>query len=174
MNLVLIGYRGTGKSTLGKLVAERLGMPYVSSDEEIVRRAGRSIPEIVAASSWARFRDLEEAVVADLASRDGWVIDTGGGVVTRPQNVKRLRERGLVVWLQASVSDIVERIRDSSDRPSLTGDKDFLAEVEEVLAERLPLYEAAAHLTIDTSELQIDEAVEALVQAFRAKSQARR
>ncbi|GAB4238992.1 MAG: shikimate kinase [Acidobacteriota bacterium] len=169
MNLVLIGYRGTGKSTLGKLAAERLGMPYVSSDEEIVRRAGRSIPEIVAASSWQHFRDLEETVIADLASRDGWVIDTGGGVVTRPPNVQRLREHGFVVWLQATVRDIVERIRDSSDRPSLTGDKDFLAEVEEVLAERLPLYEAAADLTVDTSALGIEEAVDTLVRAFRDK-----
>jgi shikimate kinase len=167
VNLVLIGYRGTGKSTIGLRLAGALEMPYVCFDEEIVRRAGMTIPEIVAEGSWDRFRDLESEVVADFAARDGQVLDTGGGVVTRAENVAMLKENALIVLLEADVDDIVARIGSTTDRPSLSGDKSFVEEVEEVLQERRPLYETAADHRIDTSRLSEDEAVEAIVRIFR-------
>src|SRR5512138_270305 len=103
MNVVLIGYRGTGKSTVGKAVAARLGWQVVSTDKEIVRRAGVSVPEIVAAHGWNHFRDLESTVCGEVAGQDHLVIDTGGGAILRQQNVDAFRRNGRVIWLTASV-----------------------------------------------------------------------
>lgn len=170
MNLVLIGYRGTGKTTIARALAERLAMRAISLDEEIVARAGRSIPEIVEAQGWEGFRDLESEVVRDAAARDGCVLDTGGGVILRPGNVERLRRNGVLFWLRAEVADIVARIGGDDQRPSLTGAKSFTEEVGEVLAARRPLYEAAADEVIDTSALSIDEAVERIARRFRERA----
>ncbi len=97
MNIVLIGYRGTGKSTVGRLLAARLGRELVSTDVEIVKRAKCTIPEIVAQYGWEYFRDLESDICRELASRDQLVIDTGGGAILRAQNVEALKENGAVV-----------------------------------------------------------------------------
>ncbi len=151
MNIVLIGYRGTGKSTVASLLASDLRMPQICLDEEIVRKAGRRIPEIVADHGWRYFRDLESEVTEDYAQRDGWVIDTGGGVILREKNVKNLQRNGTLFWLAAPPSVLIERIKDDTERPPLKDGKTFLEEVAEVLEERLPLYRAAAHWTVDVS-----------------------
>jgi shikimate kinase len=163
MNLVLIGYRGTGKSSVGKVLAARLGRELVSTDEEIVRRAGRSIPEIVAQEGWDYFRDLESEVCRTLADRDQLVIDTGGGAVLRPQNVEVLKRNGRLFWLTASVNSIASRIGGDTQRPSLTGTKSFLEEIEEVLLERTPKYHAAADHIIPTDNRSIDQLVQAIL-----------
>jgi shikimate kinase len=150
MNVVLIGYRGTGKSTVGKMVAARLGRTMISTDAEIVKRAGRSIPEIVAQQGWDYFRDLESQVCRDLAEGDGLVIDTGGGAILRSENVQRLKQYGILFWLTASVETITKRIGRDTQRPSLTGTKSFADEVQDVLRERTPKYEAAADHVIAT------------------------
>jgi shikimate kinase len=157
MNLVLIGYRGTGKSTVAKLLADKLGMRVVSLDEEIVRQAGRSIPEIVAANGWPHFRDLESEVTKRFSERDHVIIDAGGGVILREENVVNLRRRGRLFWLRASVPVIVARIEGGTERPALTAGKSFTEEVEEVLRARTPLYEAAAHHQIDTDALSPEQ-----------------
>jgi shikimate kinase len=167
MNLVLIGYRGTGKTAIGRLLAAELGMPYVSLDAEIVRRAGLSIPEIVKGFSWDHFRDREAEVVAEFAARDGQVLDTGGGVVIRDANVEKLRQNGLVFLLEATLEDIVQRIGSDTQRPSLTGTKSFTEEAAEVLARREPLYRKAAHHIIDTSALPLEAAVKEIAGIFR-------
>lgn len=150
MNLVLIGYRGTGKSTVARLLSKKLGMEVVSLDQEIVRQAGRSIPEIVAAHGWPYFRDLESEVTKRVCGRDHIIIDAGGGVILRPENVENLRRGGTLFWLRASLPVIVARIEGETERPALTAGKSFTEEVEEVLRERTPLYEAAAHHQVDT------------------------
>ena len=153
MNLVLIGYRGTGKTTIGKIMAKRLGMEIVSTDELIVQHAGKkSIPEIVESSGWDAFRDIESAVIREVAAGDNLIIDAGGGVIIRPQNVEQLRKTGVIFWLTAQIHAIAERIRGDTERPSLTGDKSFIEEIEEVLKQREPLYRAAAHHVIDTEK----------------------
>ena len=151
MNIVLIGYRGTGKSTVATLLASDLGMPKICLDEEIVKRAGKRIPEIVAAHGWEYFRDLESEVAADYGNRNGWVIDAGGGVILRDENVRNLRRNGTLFWLTAPPSVLIERIKDDTERPALKDGRTFLEEVEEVLEERLPLYRSAAHASIDVS-----------------------
>jgi shikimate kinase len=150
MNVVLIGYRGTGKSTVGKLVAERLGRVLVSTDAEIVKLAVQNIPEIVEQHGWEYFRDLETKICQDLAGRDGVVIDTGGGAILRSQNVERLKRTGKLFWLTAPVETIAKRIGADTQRPSLTGTKSFTDEIQDVLRERTPKYQAAADYIIET------------------------
>ena len=99
MNIVLIGYRGTGKSVVGQILARRLEMTYVGMDAEIVRRAGMPIPQIVDKIDWPGFRDLETRVALDLAGRDNLIIDTGGGVIERPENIPALQKKGQIFWL---------------------------------------------------------------------------
>jgi shikimate kinase len=163
MNIVLIGYRGTGKSTVGKLFAARLGRELVSTDAEIVKRAKRTIPEIVTQEGWEYFRNLESDICSELAHRDKLVIDTGGGVILRAQNVEALKKNGTVFWLTASVETIGKRIGGDNQRPSLTGAKSFVDEIQDVLRERTPKYEAAADHTIATDDRSINQLVETLL-----------
>jgi len=163
MNVVLIGYRGTGKSTVGKMLAERLGRSMVSTDAEIMKRTGQSIPEIVAEHGWDYFRDLESQVCKELAGRDGLVIDTGGGAILRSQNVELLKKTGTLFWLTASVDTIIQRIRRDTQRPSLTGTKSFVDEIEDVMRERTPKYEAAADHQIATDGRSIVEIADTIL-----------
>jgi len=163
MNIVLIGYRGTGKSTVGKMLAARLGRELISTDVEIVKRSKQSIPEIVAQQGWESFRDVESAVCRDLAGRDQLVIDTGGGAVLRPQNVEVLKRNGKLIWLTATVETIAARIGGDTQRPSLTGTKSFVEEIAEVLHDRTPKYQAAADYVIQTDDRSIPQVVEAIL-----------
>lgn len=165
MNLVLIGYRGTGKSTIGQVLAARLGRPLISTDAEIVKRAGRTIPEIVTLHGWEHFRDLESQVCQELAGRTDLVIDTGGGAILRPENVEALRKSGKLVWLTASVPTITGRIGRDTQRPSLTGAKSFIDEIEEVLRERQPKYQAAAHHVVSTDGRSVEQIAEHILAA---------
>jgi shikimate kinase len=168
MNIVLIGYRGTGKSSVGKLLAERSGRTLVSTDAEVVRLAGQSIPDIVTQHGWDHFRDLESEVCRDLAGKDQLIIDTGGGAILRQDNVDQLKAGGILFWLTAEVPTIGRRIGGDTQRPSLTGAKSFVEEIEEVLRERTPKYRAAADYTIATDRktvVEIADAVQALLQA---------
>ena len=163
MNIVLIGYRGTGKSTVGRLLASRLGRQLVSTDAEIVKRAQRTVPEIIAQEGWEYFRDLESDICRELADRDQLVIDTGGGVILRTQNIEALKKNGTVFWLTASVETIANRIGSDNQRPSLTGTKSFVDEIHEVLQERVPKYQAAADHVIATDHRSINQLVETVL-----------
>lgn len=151
MNIALIGYRGTGKSAVAAALASQTGLPCVSTDAEIVRRAGCSIAELVAAHGWDAFRDIEQAVVADLAQARGAIIDCGGGIVVRPENIAALKERARIVWLKAPIPVIADRIRGDVDRPVLTSATDIVSEIRTVLQERTPLYEGASDFSVDTT-----------------------
>jgi len=150
MNVILVGYRGTGKSTIARELSRTLNMPRVSFDEELQLRANLSIREIVANNGWEHFRDLEQALVAEYAQSSGRILDCGGGVVERPQNTAVLRAAGTVIWLAASVDTIVRRISGNSERPALTSNMTFTEEVESVLRRRTPLYQNLAHVRIST------------------------
>lgn len=166
MNVVLIGYRGTGKSTVGKIVAARLGRVLVSTDAEIVKSAGQSISEIVAKHGWEYFRDLETKICQDLAGRDGVVIDTGGGAILRSQNVEELKHTGKLFWLTASVETIAKRIGSDTQRPSLTGTKSFIDEIQDVLRERTPKYQAAANHVIETEGKSLTQVADEILEQF--------
>ncbi|OHB25043.1 MAG: shikimate kinase [Desulfuromonadaceae bacterium GWC2_58_13] len=163
MNIVLIGYRGTGKSEVGQRLADRLGRPLIGMDAEIVRQAGMSIPAMVERFGWSHFRDLETEEARALSGRDGLVIDCGGGVIERPENVDILRRNARIFWLRASVATIVGRIQGDTERPALVAGKTFTEEVAEVLDRRTPLYRNAAHDEIDTDALTPDQVADAIL-----------
>ena len=157
MNLVLIGYRGTGKSTVAELLATRLGWEAISTDAQIVEKAQMNIPDIVARDGWEHFRSLETEVCLALKDRDRLVIDTGGGLILRPENVEALKPNSLIFWLTAAVTTITRRISDDTQRPALTAGKSFVEEIREVLTERTPKYQAAADHIIATDDRSPEE-----------------
>ncbi len=173
MNIVLIGYRGTGKSTVAKILSERLKWPVFSMDQVIVTEARMSIPQIVANYGWDFFRDLEEKIAEKASKQDKIIIDAGGGVVARPKNIEHLRNNGFIIWLKANPKTIIARIQEDTNRPSLTGKKTFLEEVEEILVERTPRYRAAAHLEIDTEDLTPSEVAEEILKTLKGRIEAK-
>jgi shikimate kinase len=166
MNIVLIGYRGTGKSVVGKIVSQRLGMKCISMDVRIVEKAGMPIPEIVEKHGWTTFRDMESEVARELATVDNILIDTGGGVIERPENRDVLRKNALIFWLKASTAKIVSRIEKGTERPSLTG-KNFTEEVAEVLERRTPKYMSAAQYEIDTDKLTPEQVADRVIDIWK-------
>lgn len=163
MNIVLIGYRGTGKSSVANVLAGRLQWERVSTDEAIVARSKRSIPDIVKAFGWDYFRDLESEVCQDVGGKEHLIIDTGGGVILRPQNVDALKTNGRLFWLTAEISTIQARIKGDRQRPSLTGAKSFIEEIAEVLEERRPKYRSAAHHVIPTDYQSVTQVADAIL-----------
>ncbi len=163
-SVYLIGYRGSGKTTVARELARRLGFAYIDADDEIEERAGKSIAEIFADDGEAVFREIESEVVADLCLLRRTVVALGGGAIMSEVNRTEVRLAGTVVWLVASVSTIAERLAaDESTRtrrPNLTAGGG-LSEIETVLAMREPIYRACATFEIDTdgktSEAVVDE-----------------
>jgi shikimate kinase len=170
MNIVLIGYRGTGKSVVGRIAAHRLGLTYRCMDAAIVEKAGMSIPQIVATRGWSGFRDLETEQARALAAEDRLLIDTGGGVIERPENMAALETNALVIWLKASVNVIVARIGSDTQRPALTQGKSFTEEIADVLSQRLPRYRAAAQFEIETDHLPASRVADRVVAIWRSHS----
>ncbi len=163
MNLCLIGYRGTGKSTIAEIIARKTGRPLKNLDASIVEKAGASIPEIVETHGWDHFRDLESEVLAEAVAGDGLLVDCGGGIILREQNRARLKAAGPVIWLTTEIPRIIERIKEDANRPSLTG-KSFLEEITEVLNERLPLYQDCANHVIATDEISPEDAADKIIE----------
>ena len=153
MNIVLVGYRGTGKSTVARMLSKKLIMPVFNMDDEITKKAGMSIPQIVEKFGWNKFRDLESEIAKQVSNLDNHIIDTGGGVILRDKNVVNLRKNSKVFWLKADITTIAKRIKHGTHRPSLTDGKSFVGEIEEVLAQRREKYKKAADYIIDTSKL---------------------
>lgn len=153
MNIILIGYRATGKTTLARLLAERLGWDWIDADVEIERRAGKAIARIFAEDGEPAFRDLEARVIADLCQRHRLVLAAGGGAPLRPESRRAMRESGQVVWLTARPETIHARMSGddttAARRPSLT-DKGALEEIVHLLGKREPVYRQSAHVTVDT------------------------
>lgn len=168
MNLILIGYRGVGKSTVASLLGVRLHRPVVSLDDCIVLRARQPIPALVATRGWDYFRDIESAVVRDYTARKNQVLDCGGGVVLRPENIAALRASGYCVWLTAPIATLARRIAGDANRPSLTG-KPPEEEIREILAEREPLYRGLANLIVDTDAVSATAAADAISAAFLSR-----
>ncbi len=163
MNLVLIGYRGTGKTSVANEMAKRLLWTAVSTDDLICKRTGRTIPEIVEQSGWDSFRDIESAIVKEVSLGDKQIIDTGGGAILRQENQKALKKNGVLIWLKASVQTIQKRIFNNNERPSLTKTKNTIEEVEDVLKERIPVYEDAADFSINTDNRGIEEICDQII-----------
>lgn len=169
--LSLIGYRGTGKSTVGKRLARRLQWDWVDADNEIERRAGRTIKDIFTTDGEPVFRQMERDVIADLLQRDHLVLSTGGGAILNADTRKELRAAGPVFWLVATIETIASRILQdastSSRRPNLT--TGGIAEIREVLAKREPLYQECAHVAVNTEGLRLMDIVNKIVDQLPAE-----
>jgi shikimate kinase len=151
--IFLIGYRGTGKTTVARLLADQLGWPWVDADEALERHHGRTIRAIFAEEGEAGFRDKESALLEELCRLERHVVATGGGVVVRAGNRRRLQEAGWVVWLTADAATLWLRLQQDAAtvgrRPDLT--VGGMAEVEELLRCREPWYDACADFQVDTT-----------------------
>ncbi len=166
LNVVLIGFMGCGKTTLGARLADMLGLKFVDMDDCIVVKAGCPITEIFAQEGEPGFRRIESAVLDDLSTADRMVIATGGGVVTVPENVAKLKKLGFVVWLNLPEKAIWSRVSRNRSRPLLQTPNPRQT-IHELLEKRLPLYAAAADFEADTRGLTPDEAAYGIAESVR-------
>lgn len=167
-SLIFIGYRGTGKTTIARKLANRLGISVFDSDTEIEHRAGKSIAEIFAQEGESAFRDKEESVIAEILDCPAsLVLATGGGAILRSSTRARLHRAGHVIWLTATPETILQRITNDAAsktmRPNLTS-LPMQEEIVTVLEQRKPLYSETAHELIDTDSQTADEIIESLFQ----------
>jgi len=160
-NIVLIGFMGTGKTALGRRLAQRLGREFIDTDAEIERVTGKTVAQIFAQDGMTRFRSEETLLVRKLAGRKGLVISTGGGLVLNPENVLTLKENGVLIALTAAPEVIYQRVKSKIDRPLLL--KGELKErIVNLLKEREGVYDVAEY-TMDTGVLGQEEAVERII-----------
>ncbi|MEI6971726.1 MAG: shikimate kinase [bacterium] len=150
-NIALLGFMGTGKTTVGRILAEQFGMTFVDMDHVIEERAGKSVARIFAEDGEPHFRALERGLVVELVARTGLVVGAGGGVVLNTDNVRDFERSGLVVCLTAEPAVILGRLAGDSSRPLLDGDEKG-ARIVKLLESRRALYDAIRH-KIDTSSL---------------------
>jgi len=151
VNIVLTGLRGTGKSSIGAVLAEQLGYTFLDTDVAIEAQAGMRIADIVDQYGWPHFRTLERDVVVQTAAAGRHVIAAGGGTLMNACNAKRLKASGVVVLLLCDLSILQRRIGAEGNRPSLTGQSSAVAELNRVWEERRERYYAVADLTYDVS-----------------------
>ena len=158
----LIGMMGVGKSTVGKLVSDRLGWPYLDSDEWVERHTGRTVPEIFAADGEAAFRAQESAALEEAATSDGpLVVGVAGGAVLRPENRELIRRAGKTVWLRADPLTLAHRVGNGHGRP-LLGDAPAAA-LKRLYPEREPHYRELADLVVDVDQLRPNAVVDRIV-----------
>ncbi|NLG84069.1 MAG: shikimate kinase [Firmicutes bacterium] len=165
--LALIGFMGSGKTTVGRLLAAELGYDFVDLDALIVAQSGLSIPAIFAREGEEGFRRREREALRSVAGRPRQVLATGGGIVLDPANVELLRATGLVVWLSASLAAVLSRVKEGRGRPLLAG-KDPGAAAE-LFAAREELYRRAAHFIVDTTGVAPDEVAREIAVWFRRR-----
>ena len=169
-NIFLIGYRGTGKTVVGKKLSKKLNRKLIGTDKSIIEKVGMQIPEIIEKYGWDKFRDIESEIVREVCKLDNYIIDTGGGVILRKENVDNMKKSGIIILLKADVETIVNRIKYSTQRPPITDKKSFVEEVEEVLNQRNEKYEDAADYFVDTSKLTMDEVVTEIISYLKSKN----
>ncbi|MCF7816932.1 MAG: shikimate kinase [Kiritimatiellales bacterium] len=166
-NIVLVGFMGTGKTTIGRLLSAQTGMPLVDMDAMIEARAGKSINAIFAEDGEPHFRKLERDMVRELSARSGQVISTGGGIVLNPDNIADYAKTGLVVCLLASSKTILERVQHDDTRPLLAGDKQD--KIVQLLETRRPLYEAI-DLKINTDGLAPEDIAARIIDLYHSNN----
>ena len=172
-NLFLVGYRCTGKSSVGRSLAATLSLPFIDTDSLVVSENGMSIREIVISRGWEAFRRLEHTALQQVCTMDRRVVATGGGIVLDAGNVKLMKKSGRIIWLRASPETIKARmLQDQASktlRPALTS-TDSISEIEETLAERAPLYQHAMDFSVDTDHRGVDEICDFIIGRLKAGS----
>ena len=163
-NIILIGFMGSGKTEVGKVLAERLGYSLVDTDRIIEKKIGKSISDIFRENGEDYFREIEAGVVRELSNVNGYVISTGGGIIMKKENILNLKKGGLMVWLKSSPETIYERVKFESHRPLLNVENP-LEEIKRLLGVRERFY-AEADISIDTDALDAAEIVDIIIEAY--------
>ena len=167
MNLFLIGYRCTGKTTIAQAVAQAIDWSFVDADTRLVRECGKPIKEIVDTEGWEAFRRMERSTLKQICTKDRQVVATGGGVVLDKANIKAMKTSGMVVWLGASAGTIQKRMLQDKNtgnfRPALT-DKGRIEEIEDMLLKRKPYYESASDFSIHTDDVPLSEITQTIIE----------
>lgn len=170
-NIVIVGFMGTGKTIIAKLLSQKHNVKYVSTDDFIEKKEKMPITEIFSKKGERHFRNIEKTVVADVSQMDDVVIDAGGGVVIDGENIKNLKKKGFIVCLWAEPGDILSRTKKYTTRPLLNVD-DPLKKIKELLDFRKPFYERADY-HINTSKLSTEEVMETIERIIKDESQKR-
>lgn len=163
--LFLIGFMGAGKSTVAKALSERLGYPVTEMDADISKKEGMTISEIFEKKGEMYFRELETRLLESFSASAPGIVSCGGGVPMREENVKAMHQSGVTILLEASPSAILERVKDSDERPLLQGRKNVEA-IRALMEQREPKYRAAADLTVDTSQLSVSEVCDEILKGL--------
>jgi shikimate kinase len=167
-NIIFIGMMGTGKTTIGKALSQQIGWKWTDTDEEIVKRTGKTIPDLFLQNGEQAFRDLETSVLSDLLLSRNRIITTGGGIVLKQLNRQMMRQGGWVVGLKAPVEVLIERVKNDQNRPLLQGNLE--ERMNTLYNERAPLYDFA-DLMIDTSESSIEAIVHTITEFLKRTEQ---
>ena len=166
LNIILIGFRGTGKTTIGKMLAQRLGKEFVDADEYLEQKEGKTVKDIFAEGGEKLFREIETQIIAELCLLDNRVVATGGGAILREENVRALKKRGIIVLLEADTDTIYKRIHKDTmtwqKRPKLTNQGGY-QEIEYLLEYRRPLYDRIADFVINTNNMSVNDAARKIV-----------
>ena len=173
MKIFLIGYRGTGKSSVGKKLAKILGFKFIDTDFYIQNKQKQTISSIVHKNGWNFFRNLEKKILNEVVqAENNFIISTGGGIIENSLNVEIMKKNGAIIWLKANPDTIFERISKDKDsdhlRPALSSSSVY-DEIKEVLARRIPIYEKASDYFVDTDNLKIDDVVKNINSNFLQK-----
>lgn len=171
-NIILIGFMGTGKTAIGRIVARMLNYQFLDTDEMVEETTGLTINQLFRKHGEIRFRSEEELVVRKLANRQNLVVATGGGVVLNSENVRLLKQNGFFVLLTAEPNVILERVSRRNTRPLLAKGKN-LDTIISLYAERYTFYQACADFTVDTSSISLEESSEKIFHAFRESEKSR-
>lgn len=166
--VVLIGFRGAGKSTLARALAVETKWPVVSTDERVEKLIELKIAEIVDKFGWAKFRDFETKVLREISRKTQIIVDCGGGVIENSQNMEILRPQSLVVWVDAAPDIILKRLESNKERPLLT-EAGWKPDVWVHYFRRKPLYEKYSDLRIDTGTVSHDQNIETIMKELRKK-----
>jgi shikimate kinase len=161
VNIYLIGYRGAGKTAVGRCLSAALGRPFCDMDEELARRCAGTIREFVGRHGWPAFRGEEKALLQEIARHSGRVVSTGGGVVLDAENVSAMRRSGRVVWLRAAAKTLRERLQADEgtpdNRPALSASMPLDEEIRSALSERTPLYRQAMDFSVATDGRPVED-----------------
>ena len=170
MNIVLIGYRCCGKTTVGRMLGQTLRREFIDTDRLLEEKASLSIHSYISLNGWGDFRELEKEFVKEVAAKDNLIIATGGGVVIDQENVRNLRENGWIVWLDTEAPVIRARMQKEEDsgelRPSLSG-VDPVEEIDRVLRDRIQYYEGASDHTVDANDPPPEEVAREILMTFQ-------
>ena len=167
MNLFLIGYRCSGKTTIGKSIALTIDWSFVDSDILVIQESGKTIKGIIATEGWDAFRRMERSTLKQICTKERQVVATGGGVVLEADNIKAMKTSGVIIWLGATAETIQKRMLQDKNtgnfRPALT-DKGRMQEIEDMLLKRNPYYESASNFCIHTDDVPVNEITQRIIE----------